>query len=157
MLLQFFEWLQALPPSAAVQQSAWMQAAINVGHVISLMVFAGAILIVDLRMLGVGLREQPLKVVARDARPWLMGGLWALVLTGLPQFGALAVRNYFNWFFWFKMAVLLAALIYTLTVRSRVSLAEEPIGPAGLKAVAFVSLALWLTVTVAGRMIGLSG
>jgi hypothetical protein len=133
-----------------------MQAAFNIGHVLALMVFAGAILIVDLRMLGVGVRDQPLRQVAQDARPWLFGGLLALLLTGIPQFGALAIRNYFNWFFWFKMSVLILAAVYTLTVRHRITLAEQPIGPFGQKVIALLSLALWLTVTVSGRMIGLS-
>jgi len=157
MLFQFFDWMQNLPVSAVVQSSAWMQAALNIVHVLSLMVFAGAVLIVDLRLLGVGVREQPIAQVAQDARPWLMAGLWGLFLSGLPQMGALAVRNYYNWFFWFKMAVLAVAILFTLTIRQRVTLAEPaPVGPFWLKAVAVVSIALWTTVTISGRLIGLT-
>jgi hypothetical protein len=156
-MLPFFEWMQNMPVSAAIQQSAWMQAAINIAHVLSLMVFAGAVLIVDLRLLGLGIRDQPLRQVAADARPWLVGGLWALFLTGLPQLGALAVRNYYNWFFWFKMTVLVGAILFTLVVRKRITMADETPGGALMpKAVALVSIVLWTTVTVAGRLIGLT-
>jgi hypothetical protein len=156
-MFQFFEWMQNMPISAAIQSSAWMQAALNIFHVLSLMVFAGAALIVDLRLLGLGIREQPIPQVARDARPWLMGGLWGLFLSGLPQLGALAVRNYYNWFFWFKMSVLLVAIIFTFAVRNRLVLAESVRSNSPLlKAVALASIALWATVTVSGRLIGLT-
>jgi hypothetical protein len=156
-MLPFFEWMQNLPASAAVQQSAWMQAALNILHVLSLIVFAGAALLVDLRLLGLGLREQPVQQVAQDARPWLLGGLAGLFLSGLPQMGALAVRNYYNWFFWFKMSVLLVAIVFTFTIRNRIVLAERPrVGPFWLKSVAVFSIVIWLIVTVSGRMIGLT-
>jgi putative copper export protein len=157
LMLPIFEWMQNMPVSAAIQASAWMQAAFNIGHVLSLMVFFGAILIVDLRMLGLGIRDQPIPQVAQDARPWLMGGLIGLLLSGLPQLGALAVRNYYNWFFWFKMSVLLFAIVFTFAVRNRLVLRETVRAhPVVLKTIALLSIALWTTVTVAGRMIGLT-
>jgi uncharacterized membrane protein len=155
-MFEVFEWIQNLPPNAMIQRSAWMQAAINIMHVLSLMVFAGAVLIVDLRLLGVGVKDQPLRQVAEDARPWLVGGLWALFLTGLPQFGALAVRNYYNWFFWFKMSILVIAVLFTLTIRRSVTIGSSNPGPFTLKAVALVSMALWVTVAISGRLIGLT-
>lgn len=156
-MLPFFEWMQNMPASAAIQSSAWMQAAFNIFHIVSLMVFAGAALIVDLRLLGVGIRDQPIPQVAQDARPWLMVGLWGLFLSGLPQLGALAVRNYYNWFFWFKMSVLVAAIVFTFAVRNRIVLAQSVrVGPFWLKAVALASIVLWATVTIAGRLIGLT-
>src|SRR5262245_4564435 len=124
-MFPFFEWMQNMPISAAIQASAWMQAALNIVHVLSLMVFAGAALIVDLRLLGLGVRDQPIPQVARDARPWLIGGLWGLFLSGLPQLGALAVRNYYNWFFWFKMSVLVVAILFTFAIRNRVVLKDS--------------------------------
>jgi Family of unknown function (DUF6644) len=156
-MFQFFEWMQNMPVSAVIQSSAWMQAALNIFHILSLMVFAGAALIVDLRLLGLGIREQPIPQVARDARPWLMAGLWGLFLSGLPQLGALAVRNYYNWFFWFKMSVLLVAIIFTFAVRNRLVLADSVrAGSPLLKVVALASIVLWATVTVSGRLIGLT-
>jgi hypothetical protein len=156
-MLPFFEWMQNMPVSAAIQSSAWMQAALNIFHVLSLMVFAGAALIVDLRLLGLGVRDQTIPQVAQDARPWLVAGLWGLFLSGIPQLGALAVRNYYNWFFWFKMSVLAVAVLFTLTIRKRVTMGEPTqVGPFSLKAVAFASIVLWTTVTVSGRLIGLT-
>jgi hypothetical protein len=71
--------------------------------------------------------------------------------------GALAVRNYYNWFFWFKMSVLLIAIVFTFTIRNRIALADRPrVGPFWLKSVALFSIVIWLIVTISGRMIGLT-
>jgi hypothetical protein len=157
MLLPFFEWMQNATFSTTIQESWWMGAAVNIAHLLALVVFAGGVLVVDLRLLGVGLTQQSVKQVAEDARPWLVGGLLGLFLTGLPQLFSLAIRNYYNFFFWFKMTVLLLAVIYTFTIRQRVVAADEGrVQPIQLKLVGLISIALWLAVVIPARMIGLS-
>lgn len=153
MLLPFFNWLQELPMIAAMQQSVWVQPTTNVMHLLSVAVFAGAVLLVDLRMMGTGITEQPLSQVASDAKPWLVGSFLAVFLTGLPQFATLAIRNYYNDFFWYKMTALLLAIIYTFLVRPRFTGgAEAPNG----KVLGVVSIVLWLSVIIPARLIGLS-
>ncbi|MGE3511430.1 MAG: DUF6644 family protein [Vicinamibacterales bacterium] len=156
MLLSFFEWMQETAFTSAVQNSWWAGAVINVAHVLALALFAGALLLVDLRLLGAGLREQPLKRLASDVRPWLLAGLAGLVITGLPQMVSLAVRNYYNFYFWFKMSVLVIALIFTFTIRQRVVSDDARAGSMLAKLVGTVSIVLWTVVTATARMIGLS-
>ncbi len=157
MLLRMFEWMQASAFTTAVQNSWWAGAAFNVLHLLTLAVFAGALLLVDLRLLGTGLREQSVARVAADARPWLIGGLVGLAITGAPQLVSLAVRNYYNFYFWFKMAVLAVALIYTFTIRQRVVTADESrTDSLQAKLVGGLSIVLWSVVTATARMIGLS-
>ncbi|MGQ0734322.1 MAG: DUF6644 family protein, partial [Acidobacteriota bacterium] len=109
-LLPFFEWLESLAFSTAISQSAYGAAAFNVLHLLSLVVLSGAILIVDLRLLGRGMRRQPLARVAQDARPWLIGALIAMLLTGVPQLTSTAIKQYYSPFFWLKMEILIVAL-----------------------------------------------
>ena len=81
MLQPFFEWMQALPLSTTIQGSWWMQAAINITHLLSLVFFIGGLLIVDLRLIGVGMREQPVSQVFAPGK----GGFvvkFARLLTG---------------------------------------------------------------------------
>ena len=155
-LLPFFEWLEALELSVAIRESAWFSAVIQAVHLLGLAVFAGALLIVDLRLLGRGLTTQPRAQVARDAQPWLIGGFLVLLATGVPQLMGTALKQYYHPMFWLKMDVLLLALVFTLTIRRKVTLADEArIGPFWAKVVGLVSTALWLGVAVPARLIGL--
>jgi hypothetical protein len=52
-----------------------------------------------------------------------------------------------------KMAALAAAILFSFTVRSRMAAADRA-GSGSLKLTGLVSLCLWLTVGVAGRVIG---
>lgn len=154
MLLSIFEAMQNSAFTTIVQNTWWAGALFNVVHLLALAVFIGALLLVDLRLLGTGLRQQPVTRLAADARPWLMAGLAGLFITGAPQMITLAVRNYYNFWFWVKMGVLVFALIYTFTIRQRVVSSDDSGSMGAL--VGVVSIVLWLVVTATGRMIGLT-
>jgi hypothetical protein len=156
MLKPFFDWFQTLAFSIAFRESTWMFAVIEATHLLAIAVFVGAVLIVDLRLLGTGLKERSLPQVARDAHPWLIGSIVALFVTGVPMIMGNGEKYYFSDFFWEKMTVLLVALIYTFTIRRMVLRTDESRPrPALNKAVGLGSMALWLIVTVWGRLIGL--
>jgi hypothetical protein len=156
MLLPFFQWMEAMPMSQAIARSSWLAAVFNLAHLLALVVFVGSVLVVDLRLLGTGMKRQPLARLARDARPWMIGSLWALLITGIPQMTTYAMKQYYSPFFWFKMEVLLIALIFTLTIRDRIThLDEKRLRPYWGKLVGLVSIALWSAVAVPARLIGL--
>lgn len=155
-MLPFFEYLQNTGFTNVVQSSWWMGAAFNVSHLLALVVFMGALVMVDLRLMGMGLSDEPLSRVAREAHPWLVAGFMALVITGIPQFVSLAIRNYYNFFFWVKMSLLVVAVLYTFVLRPKVVAANDrQLLPTG-RLVGFTSLALWAVIGVVSRMIGLS-
>ena len=114
-------------------------------------------LIVDLRLLGLGLRGQPVAQVARDGERWLLISLLVLLPTGILQFMCFAATKYYYLkSFWVKMAALPLALLFTFAVRRKVAMADETrLSPAWRRVVAVVSLSLWSTVAIAGRWIGL--
>jgi hypothetical protein len=153
MLQGFFEWLQALPVSQAIGSSIWIFPLVQAIHLVFLALFAGAILIVDLRLLGFGMRMQPVSQVARDARPWLIAGFLGMVATGLPQLMQNASREYFSEFFWYKMYLIAIGLILIVTIRRKMTQVDEP--SAGGKVVALVSIAIWAGVVINARLIGL--
>src|SRR3990167_4072220 len=94
-ILPFFQWMEALPLTESLRSVPWFGAMINVMHLVSLVVFAGCLLIVDIRLMGGGLTKQPLAQVAREARPWLIGGFVGLVITGIPQLMLTAIKEYY--------------------------------------------------------------
>jgi hypothetical protein len=152
---QYFVQIASWPVSRAINESSWIFALIQALHLVALGFLTGALLMVDLRLLGRGFSQQPLARVARDARPWLLGSIVAMVLTGVPQFISLATKEYESPYFNWKMLMLLIALIYTFTIRLRVAYAPEgKFGGGVMKAVAIVSMGLWTSVAVNGRLIG---
>lgn len=156
MLEPFFRWCEATAIGQAVAQSVWAFPILEAVHLIGLCMLSGALLVVDLRLLGVGLTSQPVARLARYARPWLIGSLVVMVTTGVPLFLSEAIKAYYNTSFWVKMSTLPVALAFTFGVRERVAGIEgmEP-GPR-CKVIGAVSLALWFTVAAAGRWIGFS-
>jgi hypothetical protein len=156
-VLDFFERLQYSPLLVAMRSSSWAFPVIASLHLMGLALLGGAVLIVDLRLLGFGLRNQPLAQIARDAERWLLVSLAVLLPTGILQFMCFAATKYYYLTaFWVKMAALPLALLFTFTVRRTVVVADETrMSSVWNKLVAVVSLSLWSTVAIAGRLIGL--
>jgi hypothetical protein len=155
MLLPYFEWLESLWLGKAVVGSLWLFPVIESVHLLALSVLGGSILLVDLRMLGFGLKRYSVPALARDARPFLIGAIVTLIATGVPLFLAEAIKCYYSQAFWVKMTTLAIALLYTFTIRARVTRSESVHDTARQLAGA-LSMALWVTVAAAGRWIGFS-
>jgi hypothetical protein len=156
VLLEFCKWIQYSAPLVAMRSSPWLFPLIASIHLMGLALIGGAVLLGDLRLLGLGLKRQPVAAVTRDAERWLIAGLFVMVPTGILQFMCFATKYYFLKFFWVKMASLLLVIAFTFTVRRRiVARADEMPDYRGRTAlVALVSLGLWVTVALGGRWIG---
>jgi hypothetical protein len=152
-LLPFFEAMGQHPVSLYIGQSIWVFPLIQAIHLVFLALLAGAILIVDLRLLGLGMRSQPLSQVARDARPWLIAGLVGMVLTGVPQLMSNALRQYYSEYFWQKMSLIAFGLVLMVTVRRWAT--QRPESTTFGKVVAVVSILTWGYAVVSARLIGL--
>jgi putative copper export protein len=156
MLLPFFKFLGDSRPALLIRDSVWIYAFDQCAHLVALAVFAGAVLILDLRLLGGGLRDRPIAQVARDAQPWLVWAFVGLVVTGIPQLMSNSIKEYYSIYFWVKMGLLLPAFIFTFTIRRNVAM-SAPSGPGSFqtKIVGLVSIMLWASVAVTARLIGL--
>jgi hypothetical protein len=155
-LQPFFEWMQGLRFSAFFLESVWPTPIIQCIHLVSVAVFAGALLLVDLRLLGRGLKDTPLPQLARAAEPWLIGSFVVLALTGIPQMSSTALKQYYSPFFWWKMEMVLIGVILTVTIRRKISSRDESqLGPVWPKIVGLTSIGLWTSVTIGARLIGL--
>jgi hypothetical protein len=156
-LLKFAQWCEASTIGNAIRTSTWAFAVIESVHLLALAAIGGAVLVVDLRMLGLGLSESRVRDLARDAFPWLVASLVVMLVTGVGLFLSEATKCYYSTPFWVKMTSLALAMTFTFTVRRWVTLADEGrVGPLAHKAVALVSLALWFGVGAGGRWIGFS-
>ena len=157
-LLPFAQWCEASSIGEAIRTSPWAFAVIESVHLLALAAIGGAVLVVDLRLLGFGWQQQPLKQIARDAFPWLVGSLVVMLITGIGLFLSEATKCYYSTPFWVKMGSLVLAIIFTFTIRRKVTSADDGrVSPVVYKLVALVSLALWFGVGAGGRWIGFSG
>jgi hypothetical protein len=159
-MLALFQWLESIYMSITdssfantIHLSVWLFALTEAAHLLALAVVGGAVLIVDLRILGWGLTRQPVAQVAREVQPWLLGSLAGMGATGFVMFMSLAASKYYSHpMFWIKMALLAATLLLTFTVRHRIVMGDETRADRPLaKVVAAVSVLLWSSVALMGR------
>jgi uncharacterized protein DUF6644 len=155
-LLPFFEWCESMWLGNAIRTSLWLFPVIEAAHLLGLCVLGGSILMLDLRMLGVSLKRQPIAEVARDVAPWLLASIAVMLLTGTALFLSESVKCYYSQSFWVKITTLPVALLFTFTIRARIARAAGLDTTATTRAVALVSLTLWFTIAAAGRWIGFS-
>ena len=157
-MLPLFQAIEASAVGQLIKNSKWAFAAIESIHLLALAVIGGAVLVVDLRLLGLGLRRQPVAEIARDAFPVLVASLIVMIVTGIGLFVSESIKCYYSTPFWVKMTSLSLAILFTFTIRRKVTMSEEAgVPPIWMKLVALVSLTLWFGVGAGGRWIGFSG
>jgi hypothetical protein len=125
-------------------------------HIAGLALLFGSIVLVDLRLLGVG-RRVPLKPLVSFAVPWSITGFVIAALAGLSMFTAHAEEFITQPVFLTKMGLILAGGVNAVLLHNGPlrEAAWEPSGevPAQVRAAAIGSLAIWLGVIVCGRLL----
>lgn len=134
-------------------KQSWVFPVIQSVHIIGLTMLVGTICLVDLRLLGVGMRGQATGNLAAALAPWTSGGLLTVLLTGPLLFGSDLMRYVNNPAFVLKMGLLGVALAAHFTLHRSAVLDEAKLKPARQKLVAVLSLILWSSVVLAGRAI----
>lgn len=142
--------------SARLQGSENLWMLLEGTHVLTIMLFVGSILFVDLRLLGVAWRKVPVSAVADSVLPYTVAGFTVMVLTGAALFFANPLEYYHGFVFRIKAVVLIVAAInififhrWVQADRDRWDAQAKPPLPARLSAAA--SLTLWVLVVVTGR------
>jgi hypothetical protein len=152
-------WFLALAHShlgEVMQNSKWDFAAVEAVHLLALAALGGLVLIVDLRLLGVVLKGESAKTIGRDLGRLLLGSLLLMIISGVMLLSEEAMKCYYSPAFRWKMALLIAAVLFYFTLH-RKALKDTGKGDptAWSRAVAVISITLWLGVGIAGRAIGL--
>jgi hypothetical protein len=156
-LQAFFQWCYDTGVGDHIRNSSWLFPVIEAVHLLGFGLTLGAVLIVELRLLGTGLNRQSVSQLAANAQPWLLGGIVLMFASGIPLFLSEAIKAYYSFAFWMKMSSLFLVLLYTFTLRRRITgtnLASER--PLLVRSLAIVSLSLWFGVAWGGRWIGFS-
>lgn len=153
-LLPFFTWCDSTAVGQAIRDSRFLFPIIESVHLLALTVLLGTILVLNLRLLGAGLRSQPMALVARSLDPLTFWSLLVMLATGSLLFCSEALKCYDSPPFLIKMVALFLAIVFHWTVfRPGINAAAEPRRPRRIAAAAG-SIVLWFSVAVAGRAIG---
>ena len=111
-------------------------------HILSLVILGGTTILLNLRLVGTGLTEEPPSEIHRNLRSWLHLGVVGVIFTGVLIGMANAERLYDSAAFTAKMVGLLAAVIFTYGVTVPVAKADGVVPPPVWIAVV-VGLAIW--------------
>jgi len=103
-----------------LNQTTWLFAIVETFHILSMVALGGAVLVLNLRLLGTILKDVPATLVERATRPWLVGGTVGTILTGLYMGLATVVTLLPNGAFFVKMIALVAAVLLSLAVSRQV-------------------------------------
>jgi hypothetical protein len=150
-LASFFEWLTTSPWANLMNGPEWAFPVVESLHFMGFALSIGTIAIVDLRLLGLGMRRQTASELAADLERWTRIGFAVMLITGPLMFSADAVHYHLNDSFQFKMICLALALLFHFTVRRKAS--RPGSSPLLGKLAGGVSLVLWIAVVAGGRMI----
>jgi len=151
----FFEWCDGAWISVAIRESTWMFAVIEILHLLGLTVLIGSVVVLHLRLLGLGMRKQAVAQLADELIPCIRGGLFFMIVTGVLLFFPEAMKCFGSRPFFFKMLLLTAAMaLHTAVVRGARRATDAERLPSWSRPAAWLSLALWFGVGIAGRAIG---
>lgn len=171
MVREFLAWLQTeLGKGPGDYPQSWSEALLGSlnfwgllegTHLLALMLFAGTIFIVDLRLLGAAFRKTPVSVISEKVLPLTVAGFAIVIITGLALFFAKPLVYYHNIWFRLKLVFILLAMINIVVFHFRVQrnqaswdMAPKP--PASARASAIISLTAWVLVIIMGRFIAYS-
>ena len=116
----FFQWLTTTPWAKAVNAFEWVFPVVQSVHFIGFAFSIGTIAIVDLRLLGLGMRRHTAAELASDLNRWTIAGLVMMLTTGPVMFSPGAPDYHLNPSFQFKMTCLMLALVFHFTIHRRV-------------------------------------
>jgi len=137
----------------ALNNSEWVFPLAECVHIGGFAIGVGSIVLVDFRMLNLGMRNETAARILRYTEPWTLIALTFVVFSGLMLFLSQTSIYLTNQIFPLKMYALLAALIYNFTIHRKVATMENP-PPVFSKAVAILSLLLWMSVVFGGIFTG---
>jgi hypothetical protein len=150
------EWLAGLAWTTAIRESTLGAPMIQTAHVASTVLFAGLVIMMDLRLVGVAFTHAPSAQIQRRLFPWQMAGFVPSMATGIVLFCVDPLRYYANVLFWVKMALLALAGLNALAFHLKTTADrwdEDPRGTRTAHLAGAISLLLWSAIIVAGRLI----
>ena len=159
-MLAICHWLETTSIGVSIARSPWIFPAIESIHMFGIVALVGATSVLDLRLMGVALKQDKVSSVVGGSLLWAWGGFIVMLVTGVLMFTSEATRCYTNPSFRIKMLLLvfagLNALIFHSTAYHGVSKWELNGTPMAAKLAGALSVVFWFAVIAMGRWIAFS-
>jgi uncharacterized membrane protein len=164
MLDGFIQWLGATQASSVISKVFWIIPTVQIAHILSISVVVASMAMFDLRLLGLAGKRSSIASLSRRFMPWLWSALAVLAVSGCILIIGEPKRALGNVAFEIKMCMLATAIALTLSfqavlkrdlAKGGADLAASHMGVA--KITGLLSLALWIGIAVAGRLIAYAG
>ena len=136
------------PATNPLNNNEWSFPLAECVHIATFAMSVGTIAIVDVCLLGIGMRRQTPAQLLKETSLWTLAGLIVTISAGLVIFSTDPVRYYYNWSFRYKVICLVVAIVFNYTIHRKVAQSDSP--PMVRKLVASVSLALWISIVFSG-------
>jgi hypothetical protein len=155
-IAEWCHWLQNTSWAVEIRQSDFLFPLIEGTHIMALSLSVGLVLLLDLRLLRIAFQSEPVSKIMHAVMPWALPGFAVMFVTGILLFFAQAEKVYVNTYFRFKFFFLLllglnAAFYQWKYYPKMADWDMAPSVPAGARAVAVLSLVLWVAVIALGR------
>ncbi len=155
--LPFFEWLDTSLLADISKAYGGVFAVVQMFHLLALSLLGGTVLVGDLRLLGVVMKDVPSQVVIDSTQKWFSVALVVLIMSGVFMASAVAMKVYYNEMFWAKMTALATGIVFVYAIRRPLLRFDHAsINPWALRLMALASMTIWFTVAASGRWIGFS-
>ena len=143
-------WLESSALGHAMRESGvWTYAVVNLIHILGVATLFGAVLILDLRLMGVW-RTVSLPAIRQPTVRMAGVGFAVASLSGVCLLATKATEYVGNPFLYIKFAAIGAGLLNVVLLSRTVAWKQDK----ELKSAGAISLLCWLTAVIAGRMIG---
>ena len=153
-LVSFLEWCGNSRWIVYIRDSSYGMPALQSVHMVGLTILLAAILLFNLRLARLSMKDWSLPSLSRQLKPWAVGALTMVIASGIIMFLGNPAKYLASYPFLFKMTALGLAILFQFFVLRRWSTPDAGTPPRRIEVIAAgVSLTLWFAVGWAGRAI----
>jgi len=158
LIFSICQWLEQTTMGTAIRESLWLFPVIETVHIFGIILLVGGTSILDLRLMGLTFRDEPVSKLAKRFLPWAWAGFIIQVTTGLLMFTSEATKMYVNLAFQVKMLMIVAAgvnaiVFHSLAYQSVGKWDKDPVAPISARVAGLISILFWFGIVAAGRWI----
>lgn len=152
------QWLEHTWMGTTIRESLWLFPVIETVHIFGIILLVGGTSILDLRLMGLTFRDEPVTKLAQRFLPWAWAGFIIQITTGLLMFSSEATKMYVNTAFQIKMLMIVAAgvnafVFHFLAYQSVGKWDKDPVAPVSARIAGLISILFWFGIVAAGRWI----